>query len=178
MFLLFCELHHLFTILMDSIQYRVELVHFKLKRRNDEVLARMRYGFAGVNIFMYSLLVVLIIIFVVLERFSESSSVCILFIFLFSRVHNSHCLISFLIQPKCDSDTFLDDSTESSIRDARKGLSIFYQSVIIFMALSISFGFLVYSFILIRILYAYRLKGAYTLRVQRQFSSSTPSFCC
>lgn len=58
---------------------RVELVHFRLglKRSQAKIAKRIKFASLGVNVFMYSLLVTLLIFFSVLEYYAPSSMVLI-----------------------------------------------------------------------------------------------------
>lgn len=120
-----------FSIYTALVSFWVELVHFRLglKRSQRSIVKRIKMVFLGANIFMYCLLIALIIVFSILEHYAPSS------------------------MNTCEESGFLDGGDANDFQTARQVLFIFYQCVVVLMALAISLGFLVYGTRLVLVLY-------------------------
>lgn len=103
------------------------------------MLKRMKIMFLTVNAFIYAFLLVLVAIFVALQASTSATDVCDGPQILLPVAHP-------FVQMSCDTPYFLDgDDPNQGLKDAREGLAIFYQTVMIFIALCLALAFLIYG---------------------------------
>jgi small-conductance mechanosensitive channel len=139
---------------------RVELVHWTLKTGGKTMLKRMKLMFLFVNAFIYLFLLALIIIFITLQANTSTTDV--------PTAPFSHqptcphqltvlCVSCAVVrvrvcrqQTSCSTDYYLSGSDPNQdLKDARRGLAIFYQTVIIFIALCLAIAFIIYGSVVI-----------------------------